>query len=326
MTRKTFRKIITSEEHDKNINKKNIEIRDRFLREKSRSVSETTVKGYFSDLRIFFTWNLLHNDNKFFVDIKKLDYSDFFYFASETLKWGNSRQNRMRSSLSSLSSYIEKYFDDEYPYFRNIVIKVIDSAPKEKRREKTILSDEDVENVLSHFSKNDKQIACWFALSVYSGMRFSELLRINVSTINNAKDAFDGLFLYTEPIKVKGRGGNRKDNKYILKNEFLPYFEAWESERKEISKDNVDALFVKKDGSPASAGTVRSWVRTISSVLGKSYYPHASRHRITTLLSLKGIPHNLIQALMGWKSADLVEIYDDSTIHDKKWEELDSLR
>lgn len=331
MTRKTYRKIITSEERDERIEKRNKKLSTQFLRDKSRNVSELTVKNYESDLRIFFTWNLLHNENKFFINIERIEFSDFFAYASDTLQWGSSRMNRMRSCLSSFSQFIAKFFYKEYPDFRNVILEIIDSVPKEVRREKTVLLDDDVDRLLLHLSKRSSQMACFVALAVSSGARASELLRFTVSTIDEADLAFDGLFLHTAtPIKSKGRGkAGRQDKKYILRDTFIPYFETWKKDRHNILADKDvehDFLFIKKNGQPATDGTMRGWTKHFSEYLGTSVYPHSFRHRCTTYLRERGIPKDLVQHLLGWKSSDMVDIYDDREVSDMKWEELDNLR
>ena len=100
--RATYKKIIVTDELVAKINPVNVKLSEWFLKEKSTRASDTTVRAYRSDSNIFFVWNLLHNDNKVFTDIKKLDLSDFFYYTTEELRWGSSRNNRMRSFLSSL--------------------------------------------------------------------------------------------------------------------------------------------------------------------------------------------------------------------------------
>jgi len=63
MARKTFRKVIVTEELLQQINPENKKLIEKFLREKSTRSSELTVKSYLSDLNIFFVWNILHNEN-----------------------------------------------------------------------------------------------------------------------------------------------------------------------------------------------------------------------------------------------------------------------
>ena len=331
MPRKTFVKKITSDELTEKIEEDNIELMKDFLREKSIRTSKSTITVYESNLIIFFTWNLLHNKNKYFVKIKKIEFSKFFSFAVEELKWGSARINNMRSTLSSFSNFIEKFYDEEYPNFRNVILKIIDSSPKEVRREKVILTDEQIEVLLSHLFETDKQQACWVALAIFSGARFSELLLFTLDLIDENKTAFGDLFLETtKEIKTKGRGKSGKLlYKYILKDKFMPYYKAWLAERKTILKENKvshQQLFIKKDGTPATSSTVRGWVKEFEKYLGIPFYPHALRHYLTTLLSKKNIPPTLIKEIFGWSSVDMVEIYDDTSAKDKDYPELENLK
>lgn len=331
MARTTFRNKITSPELTEKIDKKNISLMKRFLKEKSIRASDKTIVVYESNMNIFFTWNLLHNDNKFFVDIKKLEFSDFFSFAVDELKVGSSKLNNMRSTLSSFSSFIEKFYDEDYPNFRNVILKVIESTPKETRREKTVLSDEQVERLLNHLSKTDKQKACWLALAVTSGARFSELLIFEVDLIDENRTAFGNIFLETtRKIKTKGRGKSGKLlYKYILKEKFMPYFNEWMEEREELLKKNNlshNSLFVKSNGQPASSGTIRGWIKEIEMFLEVPFYAHALRHYLTTLLSKQNIPHMLIKEIFGWSSLEMVSLYDDSSAKDRTYEELENLK
>ena len=81
MPRKTYRNIITSNELISQINPKNISIINKFLKDKAIRTSGKTITVYESNLNIFFVWNLQYNNNKFFIDIKKLEFSEFFSFA-----------------------------------------------------------------------------------------------------------------------------------------------------------------------------------------------------------------------------------------------------
>lgn len=303
----------------------------RFLKEKTTRTSEKTIVVYESNLTIFFTWNLLHNENKFFVDIKKLEFSDFFSFASNELKIGSSKMNNMRSVLSSFSSFIEKFYDEDYPNFRNVILKVVESSPKEVRREKTILSDDQIEQLLQYLRKKNKQKACWLALAITSGARFSELLLFDTDLIDENRTAFGDLFLETtRQIKTKGRGKSGKLlYKYILKDKFIPHYNEWLVERAKILKKtgkDHKYLFIKKNGDPASPGTIRGWVSEFEEYLKVPFYAHSCRHYLTTLLSKKNIPVGMIKDLMGWSSIALVDIYNDSTPGSAYVPELENLR
>jgi integrase len=331
MTRKTFRNKITSDELTKQINPENITLVKRFLKEKSTRTSDKTIIVYESNMNMFLTWNLLHNENKFFTDIKKIEFADFFSFAVDELKVGSSKLNNMRSTLSSLSAFIEKFFDEVYPNFRNVILKTVDSSPKEIRREKTILTDEQIEDLLTHLQGRNKQQACWLALAVTSGARFTELLNFEVDLIDENRTAFGDLFLETtREIKTKGRGkAGKLLYKYILRDKFLPYYHEWIEERKIIlEKKNIshNFLFIKQDGSPATAPTIRKWVQSFEKYLKVPFYTHALRHFLTTLLSKKNIPHILIKEIFGWSDLSMVVLYDDTTAKDRVYKELENFK
>jgi len=330
MARKTFFKVITSPELIEKINPENKKLVEKFLKEKATRSSDTTIYNYRSDLNIFFVYNLLHNDNKFFIDIKKIEFSDFFSYVVDELKWGSARFGRMRACLSSFSNFIEKFFDESYPAFRNVILKVVENMPKSYAREKTILTEDQVNSLLEHLSKNDPQEACFVALAICSGARLSELLRFTTDIIDPENTAFEGMFIETtKDIKTKGRSRTGKlMKKYILKSVFMPYYEAWLPEREKILEEKSkihDSIFITREGNPAAVTTVRNWIKDWEKFLGITVYPHSFRHYIVTQLTRMGINSDLIVELMGWTSGEMYKLYLDLTAKDREWKGLDKL-
>ncbi len=331
--RKTYKKIITSDELIQQFNPENIKLVNRFLKDKNMKCSEGTINGYKSDLNIFFTWNLLENDNKFFVDIRKIEFSDFFSYGIEELKWSPKRFGRLKSCLSSFSNFIENYFDDIYPSFRNVILKSIDNLMNNPVREKTILLEDQVDGLLKYLKDELKkpQEACLLALAANSGARVSELLRFNTSIIDENNTAFEGMFLETtKQIKTKGFGKQGKLlHKYIIKDKFLPYYKDWLTEREKImTKNNKehDAIFIKSNGEPAQVSTVRSWSTKWEKYLGVPFYFHSLRHYLVTNLTRIGMESDFIIELVGWSSSDMYKVYNDLTAKERKWKSLDKLK
>jgi len=323
MPRKTYKQKITSDELISQINPENIKLMNGFLKEKGIRCSELTIKNYRSDLLIFFTWLLQNCDNKLFTDIRKLEFSGFFSYAVEELQWGSSKFARTKSSLSSFSNFIEKFHDDSYPAFRNVVLRAVDSMPHEIRREKTILSEEQVWDLLKHFSKKDPQLCCWLALAIGSGARFAALLRFTTDIIDENNLVFNNIFMETtKAIKTKGRTKSGKMlKKYMIKDIFYPYYILWLPERQKIMLKNNrdhDFIFIKNNGEPAKESTIRGWCNKIEKYLGISFYPHALRHFIVTYLSRIGINADLIIELMGWASEGMIKIYNDLSAKDRE--------
>lgn len=333
MARKTFRKVITSEEKIEQIEKSNQKLRDRFLRFLAPRSSEGTIKVYKSNLNMFFCWNLEYNENKPFQKIRKIELQEFFLFCSEELQFSPNRYSQMHSSLSSLSNYIENMLDEEPEYedFRNLV-KKIEKIPKEAVREKTILSVETVDNLMKELEKQNRlQEAVFIALAISSGARISELFRITLDLLDEKETAFDDLFLVTKkPIKTKGRGKNGKQlHKYIIKALFLPWLKKWLKVRKEILKENGveehNSLFIKQDGTPATQSVVRGWIKRWEEMTKLDIYPHSFRHYFVTYLSKVGLEAELIQSIVGWSSSDMVAIYNDLRIDEREWKGLGKL-
>lgn len=332
--RKTYRKIITSPELTEQINSKNIKLMERYLKNFATKRSPKSVVVYRSNLIIFFTWNLLENDNIFFTDLKKIHFMDFFDYCVTELKWSPNRYAQCHSSLSSFSEWIENYFDEEYPMFRNLLPK-IEKPTKEAVREKTVLQKDDIDKIFAALNSEERiQEQCLLALAISCGARVSELASFTTDLIDEENVVFDGLFLETtSKIRTKGRGVNGKMlTKYILKDMFLPYYKKWLEVRKEIMEENNqdhDYIFIVKDGSPASADRLRDWMGNWSDIVGQPCYPHNFRHYNITFLKSLDIEDDLIVYLTGWAEGTgyaMISIYNDLTAKDREWKNLDKLK
>ena len=331
MGRKTQQNQITSPELLEQINPKNIQLVERFFKNFRTKRSPNSVKSYQSNFDIFFTWNLLHNNDKSFIDIKKIELMDFFDHAVEEWNWSGNRYAQVWSSLSSLSNFVENYLDEIYPDFKNLV-KRIEKIPKEPVREKSVFTQEEMNSLMDWLDSQELyQECCLLSLILSSGARISELNRFNIDIIDLDNTAFDGLFIETlKEQQVKGRGVNgKKIRRYLIKDIFESHYLKWLPIREKIMKDNNqehNSLFVKKDGTPAVVGTFRSWMKKWNEQLSKPWYAHAGRHYWCTFCIASGLDPALVQELQDWSTDALVKLYDDSTAKDKKWKGLDKFK
>lgn len=342
MGRATYRNKITSDELIEKINPKNKKLVDRFIKNFNTKRSDSSVNIYRSNFNIFFCWNLTYNFNKPFYDIRKSEFMDFFDFAVDEMKWSPNRYANMWSSLNTLSVFIENILDDEYPDFKNN-IKKIEKLPKTTVREKTILTDAQIQSLLSHLIEFDEyQQAFFVALAAYSGARVSELFRFNTKNLNIMNVVYDGLFIETtEEIKTKGKGKQGKlIYKYILKAPFERYYNLWIIEREKIMLKNRKKhshLFIDKDGSELNKDSIRGWIREWEKYLTNdrktnpeleqvNLYAHAFRHYLCTYLAKIGLEQELIVELYGWASSEMFKIYNDMTAKDREWKSLEKLK
>lgn len=314
MPRKTVQNDITSEALLKQVNPKNMRLKKDFLQYlHSMQRSDKTCAAYDNDLDIFFVYLLQNCDNKFFVDMTKRDLISFQTYLIDENKNSPARIRRIKATLSSLSNYISNVLDDEFPNYRNI-IHAIESPPNTPVREKTVLSDAQCQELLDKLVASQKyEQACMAALAMFGGRRKSELVRFKVHYFDDENIIFGSLYKTPEPIKTKGRGGNKPLVVYTLAKDFKPYLDMWLNERK---KQGIESEWLFPDQADPTqhmhADTLNSWANTFSRLLGVDFYWHCCRHRLCTALSVSGLPDDVIQTLFGWSSLDLVQIYKDT--------------
>lgn len=324
--------IIVTDELLAKVDPRNKKLQEQFLKIKGTTSSEITIKNYSSDLDIFFCWNVLENDNKFFVDIRKLDFSNFFVFATETLQWKSARFGRERATLSSFSNFIEKYYDEDYPKFRNVILKTVEPMPKNATRKKTVLSEEQVKLLKDTLIAQERwQDLCLLSLAIGSGARINELLRFQTTDIDPDNTAFGGLFIKTvNTIKTKGRTKEGKQiHKFILRDEFLPHYLKWCQHRSEVMAQNGEThnyIFIDSKGRQATEGVARGWAKDWGDIVGEPLYFHAFRHFTVTHLSNIGLEPDLITSIIGWADSTMLKVYDDTNAEDRNWEGLDKLK
>lgn len=195
MGRKIQHNNIVTEELLLQCNKENIELGNDFL-DYLRSVdrSPNTIEAYANDLRIFWVYLFQHCNNKFFVDLSKRDISKYQSYCLTEYKWSPARMRRVKSTLSSLSNYVENMLDDEYDGFRPIIRK-IENPTNEKVFTKTVLEDSQLENLLKILvEKGRYDQACMLSLAMNNGRRKSELPRFKVSYLT-MKTLFMALYI-----------------------------------------------------------------------------------------------------------------------------------
>ena len=314
MGRKTKFNSITSPELLAQVNPKNTELVNDFINYmKSVDKSPKTIDAYQSDLEIAMVWNLQFNNNKFFVDWTKRNVVAYQNWLINTNGNSPARVRRLKATLSSLSKYIETVLDDEFPNFRNIINKV-ESPVNQPVREKTVLTDEQCDALLSDLVKREQyDKACMFALALYSGRRKAELVKFKVSDFNEDRLVCGGALYKSAPMRTKGRGVNGKQLEcFTLATKFDPYLKLWMEYRKSNGIES-EWLF-PKPGNPNEAmapETLNSWANTFSRMIGMDFYWHSCRHYTCSSFIRAGLPDSVIQQYFGWADISMVPVYND---------------
>jgi site-specific recombinase XerD len=278
-----------------------------------------TIIQYESTLKWLFCYIYKEFNNKSFVKLTKRDIMNMQSYWLNEAGLSSSRIRFIKSTMSSLSNFIESILDDEYEGYRNIINK-IEAPVQNKVMEKTVMNEGDISELLNKLvDKGYIQHAFYIAILYSSGMRKSESLRLNLDWFNDSNIIYGCLWKTPVQISTKGRG---KAGKLLVKYFFIPklkpYLELWLAERERLGVDIPNMFVVKKEGlwKPASEVTIDSWIRTIKKVYGDRYYSHLNRHALCSELLRNGIPAEVIKDLFGWSSTSLVDIYDDNDKED----------
>lgn len=317
MGRETNRVFKTTKEDITKINPDNLELIEDFLNYlETTDHSPKSIKVYKSNLNIFFVYLLNFAKNKDFVDIKKRDIMNFQNYCVKN-GLSSARIRVLKSSLSSMSSFIESVLDEEDKWegFRNIVNKI--PAPTLNAvREKTVITDEQLEYLLDELVKRGKiQTAMFVAMSAFSGARKSEtvLYKRNFFTDENVKN---GLYI-TPEIRTKGKGvAGKKLKKYCIKSKVDKYLELWDKERELKGIDSEYLFVVKSKGEwiQAKDFTVTYWLKECTDILGVDNYSHSYRHFFVSWLVRSNIPMDVIKDIVGHNSSETTQLYNDESL------------
>ena len=306
--------LVTPEKWEQ-VNIRNKELLNEFVSYlQSSNKSEQTIQQYTAQLKIVFVFLMEQCDNKFFVDLKKRDLIRFAGWLQNTLKVSPNRVATMKSVISSLSTYIERVLDDEFPSFRNLS-NVIEVGAKEPVREKTVLSEDEILDGLEKLvAKGKLQVACFMALLFASGMRKAEAIQMRVDDFVNGKVVMNGIFYLTHKIRTKGRGKAGKIlAKYVFKDILDKYLQLWLNERAKLGIESEWLFVTYKNGQwcQAAISTADSFAKTISATMGVDAYCHNFRHAWCTYCHRKGYPETIVQKLQGWAGLEMVSLYND---------------
>jgi len=305
---------ITSPDLMKKVNSENLRLLQDFITYmESIQRSPQTISSYKNDIEIFFCWNLINNKNKFFVEITKRDIISYQNYLINENKNSPARIRRLKSSLSSMSKYIENILDDEFEGYRPIINKV-ENPVNMAVRDKTIFENDQIDYLLKYLVDKGKLMeACCVSLAANSGSRKSELTRFKVNYFNDENIIYGSLYKTPEKMKTKGRGLGKYIYRYVLSTSFKPYLDLWLKKREELGIDSEYLFAYKTENGweQLKTSTLDSWASWMSKVVEEDFYWHSLRHLFTTNLARLNIPDSVIQEIIGWDSADMVRLYKD---------------
>lgn len=310
---------IVTEEKKSQINKNNLDLMNDFLDYLiSIDRSRQTIAAYKNDLLIFFTIVLTDMDNIDFVKITKRQFARFQSRCINDFGWSPKRMRRVKSCISSLSSYIENMLDEEVEFegYKSVINK-IESPANTTVREKTVLTDEEVTLILDTLleSKSYQECAA-IAILAYSGMRKGELMQMRPEFFDEDHIVFGALH-QTDLIRAKGRGRNGHQMKKWIMLAGDKYIMPWLKERKEKGIDSEWLFVVKHDGEYTRRENFGTYMKHCSKITGKPVYAHSFRHFVCTkLINDYNLPTEVVKEFYQWETLEMTSLYNDRSAVD----------
>lgn len=314
---------VTNEQWE-SVNKENRDMTQEFL-EQSMQLSPYTLKQYESCLRIYF-WYIKENCNdKPFYEIKSIDYLKYQNWLSKR-GLSSSAVKLKRSVVSSFNGYVELYYLDQYPSFRNYVSKKIPSPPPSFVNEKEPLTIDEYENLCAELEKLKywQQLA-YLRFAFSTGCRRNETRQLLKSIIDaepivknievkdeeGNKKLVQSKSFWSHPIRCKGRGTTGKVRKLQFDQMAMDAIKKWLEVRGE---DDCPYVFVSRHGDKVNQiaiETANIWCDDIfEKIVGRRVHPHLFREsRATSLVVEQNKDIKVAQKLLGHQSTQTTEIY-----------------
>lgn len=284
----------------------NREISNEFLKQAHFSLQ--TMKQYRSGVRQFFKWVLDELENIEFTKIKARHAQRYVNYLSELGLSGKAIQFKI-ACVSSLANYVEKFYEDEYPTFKNIFSKV--SKPsKVAIRKKEPLTKEEYDLLLETLEENEQwQILAYIKFSYASGCRRNEVRQLKKEVVNYPK--IKDKYYLTHEIRGKGRGKIGKVSQYKFDEDAMNAIKKWIEIRGE---DNCPYVFARKEGNvvkQVAENTFNYWCSDIlSKIINKRVHPHNFRtSRASHIVLYEGKDIKVAQALLNHESSSTTEGY-----------------
>lgn len=279
--------------------------------------SKDTRKQYTSAGKVFLKY--LHDrvQNKPIHELKARD-GMLFQTWLNSLGLSSSAIRLRRSLVSSLCNYIELYYGEDYPMFRNIFPKGVAHVPHSFVNDKEPLTIEEYNLLVDTLEEQEEyQMLLYVLLSYTTGARRSEINQVLKECVEY--DKVKGKNFYaTNVVRGKGGGEAGKQFRLFFDDKVMDAMKKWMEQRGE---DDEPALFVRKlkDGTttPLARETFNYWCSNkFSEIVGTRVSPHMFRRsRATHMVTEEGMSLENAKKLLNHNSTETTSIYvirDDS--------------
>lgn len=313
-------------------NEYNREIMEEFLMN-SPQLSDKTKIAYRSNLMIWFNWVREFLKNKPQYEIKSIE---FMKYQNWLISLGHSSSDisNKRAAVSTLNNYIILYYSDDFPTFRNFIVKGMPKPEKSFVNEKNPPTKEEFFKIVDEMKKrNDWQKVAYLLYTYDTGCRRAESLQLLKEVVNynpivkerrfynedGSSEIKTVKYYQSNPTRCKGRGKTGKVRKLSFTEDTMDAIKKWLEVRGE---DNCPFVFISKHGGDVkqlSSAALNKWAtNTFSEILGRRFHPHILREAKATISVVEeGKNISSVQHLLGHESSSTTEIYVIADLDDE---------
>lgn len=246
-------------------------------------ISESSVLKYRDSIKKFFS--IVDKD------IENLELQDFNKFILQ-MKNGGASGSRIANVISAIKWLIKKIKDDNLVNINIDLDKI--KKPKLERKEVAYLTEEEIERFLGAINKDMEnspairkiRMMTLVMLLLQTGARIGEALSIKIEKIDRSN----------MEIPIIGKG--KKPRSLYISPDILYWIDKYLKTRKGSSEFLFTTLDGQKRWQQTDVGRAFRRYKKLSSIT-KPIVLHTLRHTIATQLTLKGVPMNHVQHILG---------------------------
>lgn len=289
-------------------------------------LSPQSLVSYKSALRIFFIWVKNNLGNKSCIDIRKKEFLRYMNWLANR-GFSEAGIKFKKSSVSAFNKFIENFYDEDYPMFRNYVTAEMQVPKTGKVFEKNPLTPEEIDHLCSVLEEREEWQKLAYVKFTYStGCRRAETIQLLKEVVNyepkrktvtiidedGKEQEAESVSYKTHDIRCKGRSSAGKIRKLQFGQDVMDALKKWLEVR---GDDDCPYVFVvkQKNGETRqlSANVLNDWcIGEFSEIVGKRTTPHNFRRsRATNLVCYDHRALETAQKLLGHESSETTQIY-----------------
>lgn len=245
--------------------------------------ADTTIQSYINDVNKFNSY-LVERDADPEVLLSR------FYFTSylKQLQADGMKVNTINKKITSLKVYNDwlnknAMVDDVYIRINKDKIRIATGSEDEV----SVLDDFQVDQFLFHLEKESQRNKCIGYLLLYTGVRVTELVEIELAHIDHL----------TAQLMVLGKGGKLRE--VPLRRDVLEQLQSYVKGERAASKHAASPKLLLSQRVPQMhRDAVRRWLEQTGEQLGFHMHPHMFRHTFCTRLLRNGVVITTVSKLI----------------------------